>query len=194
MSSEPAVIRTGGIGGSATDVAMNAEMRRVDQPRLKQRYPYLKQRHFLMETLCPTFNCKFAGGISANAHRCHAAADRTRENDSARHGLSHMRQNGLRYAHQAKQIHLKNSFDLADIEIFEKSTKTDTDELNEGINTAGCRKHRIDRRSNLVFPGDVKLQNLERYIPGASFRGKSHLFRLVANGTEDTVPSGGQVQ
>ena len=116
-----AVIRTGGIGGSSTHVPMNAEMGRVDQARLKQRYPYLKRRHFLMETLCPTFNCKFAGGISANAHRRHAAADRTRENDSPRHGLPHVRQNGLRYAHQTKQIDLENSFDLTDIEIFEKS-------------------------------------------------------------------------
>ena len=105
-----------------------------------------------------------------------------------------MRQNGLRYAHQAKQIHLENAFDLADIEIFEESTKTYTDELHEGINTAGSSQHRIDRRANLVFTCDVESQNLEGHVPSARCRRQRHLLRFGANGTIDTVPPGGQVQ
>ena len=193
---KPEVVGAGGILRAAGAIAVDPEVRGVDQTRLEHRNVNIQQGHFLAQAFAQAHHRELAGRIAPNTHLTHAAGGRSGDDDAPGAPRAHVRQHGLGQFHDAEDVDVVEPADLLHAEIFKEAAQSHARKVHHRVDAAGLADDGVDGAIDVGAAGHVHAQggNLTaQAAPGGLFA-QFLLFGFGQRRSEDAEIAGGQQQ
>src|ERR1700734_4226073 len=108
-------------------------MRREDQAGFEEGDMHIEGSHLLSEAFTEAFHREFTGRVTTNAHRSHASAHRTGQDNTPLTRLAHDRQHRFGDGHHSEKIYIENLPDFVEDKILKEAAQPHASELNQTI-------------------------------------------------------------